>query len=81
MPDRPRRPRRPFFDTSRGRAKLETRGLDSFTGVCFWVNTLRVSILEVSWEDRLGQFQKLWRGFPCKAFAEAKRQTCLGEVK
>ena len=35
-------------DTSRGRAELETRGLDSYTGGCFWMNALRVSKLEVS---------------------------------
>ena len=40
--------------------------------VCFWMNTLRVSKLEVSWEDRQGRFQKLWRGFPYKAFARGE---------
>ena len=44
-------------------------GLDSFSGICSSVNTLRVSKLEVSWEDLQGQFQKLWRGFHCKSFA------------
>ena len=59
-------------DTSRGRAELETRGLDSYTGVCFWMNTVRVSKLEVSCEDLQGQFQKHWRGFLCKAFARGE---------